>query len=91
MTQFVQNSLPKFTVPTIGVEFATKNVQLRNGGTVKAQIWDTAGQEKYKAICRAHYKRALGALLVYDITSRETFDELDTWIENLMSQSEPDI
>ena len=85
MTQYVQNTLPKFTVPTIGVEFATKNVQLRNGGTVKAQIWDTAGQEKYKAICRAHYKRALGALLVYDITSRETFDELDTWIENLMS------
>ena len=78
-------------MPTIGVEFATKNVQLRNGGTVKAQIWDTAGQEKYKAICRAHYKRALGALLVYDITARETFDELDTWIENLMSQSEPDI
>ena len=91
MTQYVQNTLPKFTVPTIGVEFATKNVQLRNGGTVKAQIWDTAGQEKYKAICRAHYKRALGALLVYDITARETFDELDTWIENLMSQSEPDI
>ena len=55
-------------MPTIGVEFATKNVQLKNGGTVKAQIWDTAGQERYKAICGAHYKRALGALVVYDVT-----------------------
>ena len=76
------------TAPTIGVEFATKNVTLRNGATVKAQIWDTAGQERYKAICSAHYKRALGALLVYDVTNRETFEELDTWIENLMSKAE---
>ena len=91
LTQYVHKNLPKNTAPTIGVEFATKNVTLRNGGTVKAQIWDTAGQERYKAICGAHYKRALGALLVYDVTSRETFDEIDTWIENLMSRAEPDI
>ena len=43
LQQYVQNQLPKNTVPTIGVEFATKNVQLKNGMTVKAQIWDTAG------------------------------------------------
>ncbi len=43
ITQYVHNTLPKNTSPTIGVEFATKNVQLRNGRNVKAQIWDTAG------------------------------------------------
>ena len=91
ITQYVHNTLPKNTTPTIGVEFATKNVQLRNGRNVKAQIWDTAGQERYKAICGAHYKRALGALLVYDVTNRESFEELDTWIEGLMSRAEPDI
>ena len=64
---------------------------LRDGGTVKAQIWDTAGQERYKAICGAHYKRAVGALLVYDITNRESFEQLDTWIENLTSRAERDI
>ena len=64
---------------------------LRDGGTVKAQIWDTAGQERYKAICGAHYKRAVGALLVYDITSRDSFEQLDVWIENLMSRAEKDI
>jgi len=74
------------------VEFATKNVTLRNGRTVKAQIWDTAGQERYKAICGAHYKRALGALIVYDVTNRKSFEDLEeTWIENLMSRAEPDI
>ena len=76
LSQYVYKNMPASAVPTIGVEFATKNVQLKDGGTVKAQIWDTAGQERYKAICGAHYKRALGALLVYDITNRETFEQL---------------
>jgi Rab family protein len=43
LTQYLKGTLPKNPAPTIGVEFATKNVVLRNGGTVKAQIWDTAG------------------------------------------------
>ena len=83
--------MPKNTTPTIGVEFSTKSVSLKDGSTVKAQIWDTAGQERYKAICGAHYKRAMGALLVYDVTMRETFDELDSWIDSLMSKAEPEI
>ena len=92
ITQYVHNTLPKNSAPTIGVEFATKNMTLKNGRTVKAQIWDTAGQERYKAICGAHYKRALGALIVYDVTNRKSFEDLqDTWIENLTSRAEPDI
>jgi len=62
--------LPKTGGNTIGVEFATKNVTMKDGATVKAQLWDTAGQEKYRAITVAHYRKALGALIVYDITKR---------------------
>ena len=92
LSQYVNKNMPLNSAPTVGVEFATKNVQLQDGGIVKAQIWDTAGQERYKAICGAHYKRALGALLVYDITSRETFDQLqDSWIDDLEARSSPDI
>ncbi|MCD7454214.1 hypothetical protein HAX54_023968 [Datura stramonium] len=58
---------------TIGVEFATRTLQVE-GKTVKAQIWDTAGQERYRAITSAYYRGAVGALLVYDITKRQTFD-----------------
>ncbi len=47
--------------------------------------------ERYRAICGAHYKRALGALLVYDVTVRDSFEELETWIESLLSKAEPDI
>jgi small GTP-binding protein domain len=73
ISRYIKNTLPKNSNPTIGVEFATRVVPLRSGGTVKAQIWDTAGQERYYAIVSAHYRRAIGALLVYDVTNLKTF------------------
>jgi Rab family protein len=76
---------------TIGVEFSTRTVQLSNGVTVKAQIWDTAGQERYRAITSAHYRRAVGALLVYDITSYPTFAAAKQWVSNLRENAEPEI
>lgn len=51
--------------------------------TIKLQIWDTAGQENFKSITRSYYRSAIGALLVYDITRRETFEHLQTWIEEV--------
>jgi small GTP-binding protein len=52
---------------TIGVEFATKTVEI-DGKVIKVQIWDTAGQERYRSMASAYYRGANGALLVYDIT-----------------------
>jgi len=91
VSRYIKNSLPKNPQPTIGVEFATRVVPLKSGGTVKAQIWDTAGQERYHAIVSAHYRRAVGALLVYDVTSLRTFQNTRKWIEELRSKAEPDI
>ena len=77
LSRYIKGQLPKSKGPTIGVEFATKPVPLKTGGTVRVQIWDTgkffpndfsAGQERFKAITSAHYRKSLGALLVYDIT-----------------------
>jgi Ras-related protein Rab-11A len=58
---------------------------MKDGATVKAQLWDTAGQEKYRAITVAHYRKALGALIVYDITKRQTFENVKFWLESLLS------
>lgn len=91
LSRYVNGQVPKATGPTIGVEFATKTVSLSNGGTVKAQIWDTAGQERYRAITTAHYRRAIGALLVYDITQDKTFANVQKWIEELRAHADPDI
>jgi small GTP-binding protein len=76
---------------TIGVEFSTRTVQLSSGVTVKAQLWDTAGQERYRAITSAHYRRAVGALLVYDMTNYSTFTAAKQWVSNLRENAEPEI
>lgn len=91
LSRYIKGTLPKNPSSTIGVEFATRTVTLQTGGTVKAQIWDTAGQERYRAITSAHYRRAVGALLVYDITNEKSFHAAKTWMEELREHAEPDI
>ena len=71
---------------TIGVEFGAKNVQIR-GKTYRVQIWDTAGQENFRSITRAYYKNSVCALVVYDISSRDSFNNVSTWIEDCKNQS----
>ncbi|KAK9013902.1 hypothetical protein V6N11_005077 [Hibiscus sabdariffa] len=73
--EYTRNEFCLESKSTIGVEFATRTLQVE-GKTVKAQIWDTAGQERYRAITSAYYRGAVGALLVYDITKTQTFDNV---------------
>jgi len=65
---------------TIGVEFGARMINIDNK-QIKLQIWDTAGQESFRSITRSYYRGAAGALLVYDITRRETFNHLTRWLE----------
>merc|ERR1712196_218004 len=88
---YVKGGLPKAPTATVGVEFATRIVKVKGGPKVKAQIWDTAGQERYRAITSTHYRRAVGALLCYDITKQATFQNCAKWMEELRQAAEPDI
>jgi len=71
---------------TIGVEFGARMVTI-DGKSIKLQIWDTAGQESFRSITRSYYRGAAGALLVYDVTRRETFNHLSTWLEDARQHS----
>lgn len=62
-----------------------------NNKAVKIQIWDTAGQEAFQAITRTYYKGAVGALLVYDITRRDTFNHVTKWLEEVKTNSSKNI
>ena len=75
------------TKATVGVEFGSINITIDNK-IVKGQIWDTAGQERYRAITSAYYRGAHGALIVYDVTQRDTFDSIDKWISDLRSNTD---
>lgn len=71
---------------TIGVEFGARMVTI-DGKQIKLQIWDTAGQESFRSITRSYYRGAAGALLVYDITRRDTFNHLTSWLEDARQHS----
>ena len=73
---------------TVGVDFHAKQVQV-NGQTIKLQLWDTAGQDRFRAIVKAYYRNAVGGLLVFDITHRESFARLNDWLEDAMKHAEP--
>jgi Rab family protein len=88
MSQYIKKEFPESPLPTIAIEFATKIIKIKEGGYVKAQIWDTAGQEKYKSITSHHYRKAVGALLVYDVTRKLTFENCIKWYNELKINTE---
>ena len=88
MSRYLKNQFLENSKATVGVEFGAKLFNI-NGHKIKAQIWDTAGQEKYKAITGAYYKGSKGAFVVYDITRKDTFESIDRWINDLKTTGDP--
>ncbi|KAG2672648.1 hypothetical protein I3843_13G044800 [Carya illinoinensis] len=82
LSRFARNEFDTNSKATIGVEFQTQVVEI-DGKEVKAQIWDTAGQERFRAVTSAYYRGAVGALIVYDISRRTTFDSVKRWLDEL--------
>lgn len=73
--------------PTIGADFANKEVQIDNDHQVVLQIWDTAGQERFQSLSSAFYRGADCCCIVYDITDSESFDHIVTWKDHFLSKS----
>ncbi|XP_051261276.1 RAB11a, member RAS oncogene family, like [Dicentrarchus labrax] len=90
LSRFTRNEFNLESKSTIGVEFATRSIQVE-GKTVKAQIWDTAGQERYRAITSAYYRGAVGALLVYDIAKHLTYENAERWLKELQDHADSNI
>lgn len=88
LLQFTDKRFQPVHELTIGVEFGARMINL-DGKPIKLQIWDTAGQESFRSITRAYYRGAAGALLVYDVTRRETFESLSTWLEEARQYASP--
>jgi len=87
---FIEGKFKKSSSHTIGVEFGSKIIQVANR-TIKLQIWDTAGQERYRSVTRSYYRGAAGALVVYDLTSRDTFQHLTNWLADARTLARADI
>nr|AFK35472.1 unknown [Medicago truncatula] len=87
LSRFARNEFDSNSKATIGVELQTQMVEI-DGKEVKAQIWDTAGQERFRAVTSAYYRGAFGALVVYDISRRGTFESIKRWLDELTTQND---
>jgi small GTP-binding protein len=82
LLRYTDNKFQETFLTTIGVDFKTKFIEIE-GVKVKLQIWDTAGQEKFRTITKAYYRGAHGILLVYDVTSAESFNQTGQWMRSI--------
>ena len=90
LTRFVDEAYCNVFMSTIGVDFKIKTLNIDNK-ICKIQVWDTAGQEKYKSITNVYYRGAQACIIVYDVTDRMSFQNVYNWIQDLETHAADDI
>ncbi len=76
------------TIPTIAVEFCTKEIELNDGTKIKVQLWDTAGEERFKSLAMTYYRKAFGILLLFDVTKKPSFLACKNYLEEVRFNSD---
>jgi len=87
---FSEDAFNSTFISTIGIDFKIRTIEL-DGKKIKLQIWDTAGQERFRTITTAYYRGAMGIMLVYDITSEKSFENIKNWIRNIEEHASADV
>ncbi len=89
--RYVRKEFNDLSMPTIGAYFKTKEVEIPNtNSVVKLSLWDTAGQEKFKSLTRMYFMDADAAIIVYDVTYKESLDSAKKWIQEVMEYTSSD-
>ncbi len=86
LMRYIDNTFQDIHMSTIGLDYKLKNVQLENGKMVKIQLWDTAGQDRFRSITKNYYKGAHGIILIYDITENKTFENVKNWMNQIKEE-----
>ena len=76
---------------TIGLDYRLKSMALKNGKNIKLQIWDTAGQDRFRAITKNYYKGANGIILIYDVTNLQSYENVKNWISQIKEEANPNV
>merc|ERR1712100_242591 len=88
VVRFVRDEFFEFQEPTIGAAFLTQTLNLGDV-SVKFEIWDTAGQERYRSLAPMYYRGAAAAIVVYDITNKDSFNGAKSWVKELQRRGDP--
>ncbi|KAI8975638.1 ras-related protein rab-4B [Mycotypha africana] len=87
---FLENQFKKNSMNTIGIEFGTRIIQIADK-SIKLQIWDTAGQERFRSLTKSYFRGTAGALVVYDISNRDTFLGVRSWLNDVRTLANPEL
>jgi Ras-related protein Rab-1A len=90
LLRFAEDMFSDNYISTIGVDFKIRKIDLE-GKSIKLQIWDTAGQERFRTITKSYYRGSNGIIVVYDITDRETFDQVQHWMSEIDAHASADV
>ena len=94
ITRYVENRFDENSKPTIGVEYFQKDLKVSSDGEdeiIRIRIWDTAGQERFRGIAGSYYRKASGVLVIYDITNKESFLNVEKWLDEIRVYTEGEI
>ena len=86
LIRYTEDTFQDVYLSTIGMDCKYKNVDLENGESIRLQLWDTAGQDRFRSITRNLYKGAAGIILIYDVTNRKTFESIKNWVESIRAE-----
>ena len=91
LLKYTDKTFQEVHMSTIGLDYRLKSMTLKNGKNVKLQIWDTAGQDRFRAITKNYYKSANGIILIYDVTSLVTYENVKSWISQIREEAPPNV
>ena len=86
LMRYTDNTFQEIHMSTIGLDYKLKNVQLDDGKMVKIQIWDTAGQDRFRSITRNYYKGANGIVLIFDVTNKKSYENVKNWVKQIKEE-----
>lgn len=86
---FTEGKFAELSDPTVGVDFFARLIEVKDGTRIKLQLWDTAGQERFRSITKSYYRNSVGALLVYDVCNRASFEHIPQWMMEARRSIEP--
>ena len=85
MTRFIENKFSEGYMTTSGIDLQTTDIQIKNK-KIRIQLWDTAGQEKYKSITKNLFLKVMGAIIIYDITSEKSYINCKMWVQMIKEE-----
>ena len=91
LMQYTDKTFQDVHMSTIGLDYRLRSMTLKNGKNIKLQIWDTAGQDRFRAITKNYYRGANGIILVYDITNLQSFDNVKNWVSQIREEASKNV